>query len=91
MCEGGGQIAVGLGLCEQRVGLSLERLDCIGAGSKPGRRILEPDERYESLGELGGVAALFPIHTFPSGDDLLGPFGIAVNTRLSVDGRVVIE
>jgi len=56
-----------------------------------GRRLLEPDERYEGLGELGGVASLFPIHTFPGDDDVLGPLGIVVNGGLSVGGRVVAE
>ena len=73
---------MGVGLCEQRVGLGLERLYCIGAGSKTGRRLFEPTS-VTSLGELGGVATLFPIHTFPGGDDPLGPFGIAVNGGLS--------
>jgi hypothetical protein len=60
VCEGGGQLAVGLCLGEQRVGLGLERLHCIGAGSKTNRRLLEPDERYEGLGELGGSPPCFP-------------------------------
>ena len=85
------KIAVGLGLCEHRVGLGLERPYCIGAGSKTNRALLEPDESYDGNGQLGGVATLFPIHTLPGGDDFLGPFGIAVNSRLGVGGRVIAE
>jgi hypothetical protein len=45
---------VGLGLGEQRVGLGLERLYSIGAGSKTNRRLLEPDESYEGIAVEGG-------------------------------------
>ena len=91
VCEGGGQLAVGSCLGEQRFGLGLERLHCIGARGKTDWRLFEPDERYQGLSELRGVATSFPIHTFPGRDDLLGPFGIAVNGGLSVGSRLVAE
>jgi hypothetical protein len=61
------------------------------AGSKTNRALLEPDYSYDGNGQLGGGATLFPIHTLPGGDDFLGPFGIAVNSRLGAGGRVIAE
>jgi len=52
---------VGLRLCEQRVGLGLERLNGIGAGCKTSWRLLEPDETDEGISKLGGVATLSPL------------------------------
>src|SRR5688572_22479929 len=63
----------------------------MGASSKTNRRLLEPDESYEGIGQLGGVATLFPIHPLPGGDDFLRPLGIGVNGQLSVGGRVIAE
>ena len=52
MCEGGGQFAVGLCLREQRVGLGLERLHCVGAGSEAGRWLRERSELHKGFGPL---------------------------------------
>src|SRR2546427_6285511 len=82
--EGGGQLAVGLGLGEQRVGLGLERLDRIGAGSEAGRRLLKRNELHEGVGELSGVATLLPIHALPGSDDFPGLLGVVVNAGLGV-------
>jgi hypothetical protein len=45
--EGGGQLAMGLGLCEQRVGLGLKRLHGVSAGSEARRWLLERSELHK--------------------------------------------
>ena len=56
--EGGGELTVSVGLCEQRLGLRRERLYGVRACSKTGGRLLEANERDERLRQLGGVATL---------------------------------
>ena len=82
---------MGSALGEKRVGLGRKRLHGVGAGSEAGGRILERDELYEGVGELGGIATLLPIHALPGRDDFLRLLGIVVDGRLGVRGRVVAE
>src|SRR6266496_6315590 len=69
--EGAGQLAVGLGLGEQCVGLALEGLHGVCAGSEASWRLLEGDELHEGVSELCGVTTLLPIHALPGSDYLL--------------------
>ena len=62
--QGAGQLAVGLGLGKQCVGLCLERLHGVGTGCEASRRFLERDERDERVRKLGGVATLLPMLPF---------------------------
>ena len=91
MREGCGQLAVGLGLCEQRVGLSVEGLHGVGAGSEAGGWLLERSKLHEGFRELGRIPSLLPIHALPGSDNLLGSLSVVVNGGLSVRGRVVAE
>ena len=52
---------MGVGLGAQGVGLGLEGLHGVGAGSEAGRRLVEPGKLHERVGELPGVAALLAI------------------------------
>ena len=47
-----------------------------------GAPLVERDQRHKGVGELGGVATLFPIHTLPRSDDFLGSPGVVVNRGL---------
>src|SRR6185295_10599925 len=67
--EGRGQLAVGLGLGKQCVGLGLERLHGVCAGSEASWRLLERDEFHEGVRELCRVTTLLPIHALPGSDD----------------------
>src|SRR5687768_1474322 len=62
-----GQVAVGVGLGEQKVGLLLESGDGVGAGGPAQRRLVGVGELDEGVGELGGVAALLAVHALPAG------------------------
>src|SRR5689334_2307084 len=77
--EGGGQLVVGAGLGEQRVGLGLERLHGVSTGCEADRWLLERSERHNRFGELGGIPTLLPIHALPGSDDLPGSLGVVVN------------
>src|SRR5580765_2192692 len=89
--EGGGQLAMSLGLGEQCVGLGLERLHGVCAGSEASWRFLERDELHEGASELCGITTLLPIHALPGGDDFPGSLGVVINGGLGVGGREVGE
>jgi hypothetical protein len=55
MSQGGGEFAIRARLSEQSIGLGLEALHGIGAGSEAGWRLFEPGEMNECVGELGRV------------------------------------
>lgn len=56
-----------------------ERLYSVGAGSETDRRLREPDECHEGLGQLCRVATLLSTMLFQAANDFLGLFSIAAN------------
>ena len=86
MGEGGGQIAVGVGLGEQSIRLALESLKRVSACGESSGRFLEFGELYDRVGELGWIAALFAIHAAPCSDGLSGALGVVVDGGLRVSG-----
>src|SRR3954471_8601125 len=89
--ERGGQLGVGLSLREERLGLGLERLHGVNAGSEAGRRLLERSQPHNSVGQLCGVSTLLPIHAPPGIDDLPRSLSVVVDGGLGVGGRLVGE
>jgi hypothetical protein len=87
MRQGTGEFAIRVGLSEQNIGLGLEGLHGIGAGSEAGWRLFEPGKMKECVGELGRVAPLPAVHAAPGGDDLSGLLGVVVDVGFGAGQR----
>jgi hypothetical protein len=85
--QGTGEFAIRVRLSEQSIGLVLEGLHGIGAGSEAGWRFFEPGEMNECVGKVGRVAPLLAVHAAPSGDDLSGLLGVVVDVGFGVGQR----
>src|SRR4051794_15540794 len=74
--EAGGELAVSVGLGEERVGLGLEEFDGVGTGGEPRGGLLKRGEVDERGGELRRVAALLAVHALPRLDGRGGAVGV---------------
>jgi hypothetical protein len=62
--EVAGQLAVGVGLGQEVLGLLLDSFDRVGAGREAQRRLVLACELDQRAGELGGSPACWPFMPF---------------------------
>ena len=85
------QVAVGIDLREQLVGLLLDGCNCISACNPMQGRLLLVDDGHEGLRELGGIVCLFAAHRFPRGPGLGGALGVVVDRQVGVGSGFACE
>ena len=85
------QVAVGIDLREQLLGLLLDGCDGVGAGNPAQRRLLLVDDGDQGLRELGGIVGLLAAHRLPGGPGLGGALGVVVDRQVGVGGGLLRE
>src|SRR3954451_13814767 len=83
-----GQIAVGIDLCEQILGLLLDCCERVRARNPAQGWTLLVDDGDESLRELRRVAALLAAHGLPGGPGLSGALRVVVDRQVGIGSRL---